>query len=228
MNARLERQPKKVASGYKLPDGLPERLYLLALDPMTGKLSNRSRLGLMLRAAALTELQLDGKLSDQDDRVVAVGTQIPARSPLGEQVFAEVEAGGRKRWKYWVERHARTAVPAVRDELERTRLIRVEHYRRLLVFPAERITLRQPLVRRQLLQAATDTLRPARLVTRVDLRDAALVVLASAGELKPVLSKEQRKQYKDRIAQLTIRVGPVGPALRKAVQQQNAAANSAG
>jgi hypothetical protein len=225
--SRPERPRAVVASSKGAPpDGLPERLYLLAFDPATGKLGNRSRLGLMLRAAALADLQLAGRLTDDDGRVVA--TAGPTSSPLVAHVLTQIQAGSRKRWKYWIEHRARHALPMVRDELERNRLIKVEPYRRFLVFPAERITLRQPLVRRQLLQAATDTLRPARLVTRVDLRDAALVVLAAAGELKPVLSKDQRKQHKERLAQLTIRVGPVGPALRKAVQQQNAAANSGG
>ncbi|GAA1550910.1 GOLPH3/VPS74 family protein [Kribbella lupini] len=243
MNARLDRRPGTPAAGTPRPrperpravvalskgappEGLPERLYLLAFDPTTGKLGSRSRLGLTLRAAALADLHLAGRLTDDDGRVVA--TVGPTRSPLAEHVLTEIDTGPRKRWKYWIERRARHALPMVRDELERNHLIKVEPYRRFLVFPAERITLRQPLVRRQLLQAATDTLRPARLVTRVDLRDAALVVLAATGELKPVLSKDQRKQHKDRLAQLTIRVGPVGPALRKAVQAQNAAASSGG
>ncbi|ONI72447.1 hypothetical protein BWI15_15335 [Kribbella sp. ALI-6-A] len=196
---------------------------MLAFDPSTGKVANRSRLGLLLNAAALTDLHLAGLLTDEDGRVVAVAVAGPAGSPIAEHLLAEIQAGGRKRWKRWIERRARHAVPRVRDELERNHLIKVESYRRFGILPAERITLRQPLVRRQLLQAATDTLRPARLVTRVDLRDAALVVLAATGELKPVLSKEQRKQHKERLAQLAVRIGPVVPALRKAIQAQNAA-----
>ncbi|WP_432941838.1 GOLPH3/VPS74 family protein [Kribbella sp. CA-253562] len=247
MNARLDRRsgtpgraarpgppgarpdrPRQVVAASKgtVPPGLPERLYLLAFDPSTGKVANRSRLGLLLNAAALTDLHLAGRLTDEDGRVIAATG--PTSSPIAEHLLAEIQAGGRKRWKHWIERRARHAVPRVRDELERGQLIKVEAYRRFGIFPAERITLRQPLVRRQLLQAATDTLRPARLVTRVDLRDAALVVLAATGELKPVLSKEQRKQDKERLAQLAVRIGPVIPALRKAIQAQNAAHSSGG
>jgi hypothetical protein len=229
MNARSIRKPERpqqvVAADKSTYPALPERLYLLAFDPTTAKLTNKSRLGLMLRAAALIDLQLDGRLADQDGRVVA--SSGATSSPLAAHVLVQVETGGRKRWKYWVERKARQAVPMVRDELERRHLIKVERYRRFGFFPAERITLRQPLVRRQLLQAATDTLRPARLVSRVDPRDAALVVLASTGELKHVLSKAQRKQHKERLGQLSVLAGPPVQALRKAIQAQSAAAGAA-
>ncbi|MGC4940902.1 GOLPH3/VPS74 family protein [Kribbella sp. DT2] len=225
-NRRPERPQQAVAPDKGTPPGLAERLYLLAFDPATSKLANKSRLGLMLRAAALIDLQLDGRLTEQDGRVVA--SRGVAASPLAADVLAQVESGGRKRWKYWVERRARHALPMVRDELERRHLIKVEPYRRFGLFPAQRITLRQPLVRRQLLHAATDALRPARLVSRVDPRDAALVVLASTGELKPVLSRAQRKQHKDRLAQLEVLAGPAVPALRKVIQQRNAAAANSG
>ncbi|ADB34869.1 hypothetical protein Kfla_5865 [Kribbella flavida DSM 17836] len=227
-------RPRAVGHGRSaLPDGLAARLYLLALDPATGKLASRSKLGLMLRAATLVDLQLAGRLADEEGRVV-LATPRPGGassaqahlhlSPVSERMLAEIEAAGRKRWRYWVERHQRAAVGAVRDELVKARLIDVERYRRFGVLPAERLTLRQPLVRRHLLHAALDTLRPARLVTRVDLRDATLAVLAAAGDLRLVLPKEQRKRHKERLAQLAVRVGPVAPALRKALQKQAGAA----
>ena len=107
----------------------------------------------------------------------------------------------------------------VRDELARARLIKVEPRRVLGIFPADRITLRHPLVRRHLLQSAHDTLRPSRLVSRVDLRDASVVVLASTADLRTVLTKDQRTRHKDRLGQLAVRVGPVVSALKKSLQQ---------
>ncbi|MEU4603901.1 GPP34 family phosphoprotein [Kribbella sp. NPDC023972] len=160
------RRPRVAALGrVKPPEALTARLFLLAYDPSTGRLTGRwTKLGRILRAAALVDLQLRGNLAD------------------------------------------------------------VERYRVLGLFPADRITLRHPLVRRHVLRNATDTLRSSRLVTRVDLRDAAVVVLAATGDLRTVLTKDQRTRHRDRLAQLAVRVGPVVPALKKALQQSHTAA----
>ncbi|HET6297874.1 MAG TPA: GPP34 family phosphoprotein [Kribbella sp.] len=229
MPPRLTRRPavRPVASS-KLPDALPARLFLLAYDPATGRLASRSRLGQMLRAAALIDLQLSGHLGDDDDRAQVKVQRGRPHDPIAASMLDDISASSPRKWRYWIDRHHRGILREVRDELERARLIKVEPHRRFGLFPAERITLRQPLVRRQLLQAATDTLRPARLVTRIDLRDAALVVLAATGDLRTVVSKDQRDRHKDRLAQLAVRVGPVVPALRKSVQASAAAAAGGG
>ncbi|TWD79190.1 Golgi phosphoprotein 3 GPP34 [Kribbella amoyensis] len=222
------RAAPKVALGKRTaPASVPARLYLLACDPTTGRLAGGSRLGLVLRAAALVDLQFSGHLVDDNGRVAVKTGPTPA-DPVLAGVLEGIGASGPRKWGYWVGRRPRAMVRDVRDELVRSQVIRVEPYRRYGVVPAERITVRQPLLRRQLLQAATDTLRPARLVTRVDLADAALAVLAATGDLRPILSKDQRTRHKDRLAQLAVRVGPVVPALRKAIQHQSAAASSGG
>ena len=219
----VRRDPTRrvVALGkVKAPDALAARLFLLACDPQTGKLAARSRLGKILRAAALVDLQLSGNLADDNGRARLTKAADPA-DPVLAAVLGDIRRVGPRKWRTWVDRHPRAIVRDVRNDLERARLIKVEPYRVLGVFPAHRITLRQPLIRRQLLQRATDTLRPARLVTRVDLRDAAIVVLASTGDVRTVLSKDQGKRHKERLAQLAVRVGPVVPALKKALQQSS-------
>jgi hypothetical protein len=206
------------------PDSLAARLFLLAYDPSTGRLVGRwTKLGRILRAAALVDLQLSGNLADDNGRARLTKAADPV-DPVLAGVLRDIRRVGPRKWRTWVDRRHGAIVREVRDELERARLIKVERYRILGLFPAHRITLRHPLVRRQLLRNATDTLRPARLVTRIDLRDAAVVVLAATGELRTVLTKDQRKRHKDRLAQLTVRVGPVPPALKKAIQQANSSA----
>lgn len=220
-----DRPPVPLAAGNKsVPETLPARIFLLAYDPAKGRLVSRSKLGPILRAAALADLSASGRLLDDNHRViVAEGTTKPS-DPVLANVFAEISHGPRRKWTHWVGRRHRAILREVRDQLESDRVIRVETRRLWGVVPAERITLRRPLVRRQLLQSVTDTLRPAQLVTRIDLRDAALVVLAATGDLRTVLTKEQRRAHKDRLAQLAVRVGPVVPALRKTLQHQSAAA----
>ncbi|MGW1344892.1 GOLPH3/VPS74 family protein [Kribbella sp. NPDC002412] len=208
----------------KAPDALAARLFLLAYDPSTGRLAGRwTRLGRILRAAALADLQLRGNLADDNGRARLTKVADPV-DPVLAGVLNDIRRIGPRKWRTWIDRRHGRIVRDVRDELERARLIKVEHYRVLGLFPADRITLRHPLVRRQLLRNATDALRPARLVTRVDLRDAAVVTLAATGDLRTVLTKDQRKRHKDRLAQLAVRVGPVVPALKKALQQSNSQA----
>jgi hypothetical protein len=229
MNARLIRRPatpgKEVAVGKGvMPDSLPAKLFVLSCEPTSGRLKGRSQLGRLLRAAALVDLQLTGRLVDDEGRAKVTTKSAPV-DPVLAAVLEDIKASSPKKWRHWVDRRRGPIVREVRDELEKGRLIKVERRRRFLVFPVERITVRQPLMRRQLLQAATDTLRPARLVTRIDLRDAALVVLAATADLRIVVSKDQRQHHKDRLAQLAVRIGPVVPALKKAIQAAASAAS---
>ncbi|WP_371404882.1 GPP34 family phosphoprotein [Kribbella sp. NBC_00662] len=196
-------------------------MFLLTCDPERGRLGARSKIGKVLRAAVLVELQLSGNLVDDGGR--ARVTSVPAPSdPVLAGVLAEVRAVGPRRWRHWIDRRGGVTVRRVRDELERARLIKVEPHRILGIVPADRIAIRHPLMRTQLLQAAHDTLRASRLVSRVDLRDASIVVLASTADLRTILTKEQRSRHKDRLAQLAVRVGPVVPALKKSLQQTSA------
>ncbi len=218
------RRRQVVALGsVKAPDALHARLFLLAYDPSTGRLAGRwTKLGRVLRAAALVDLQLAGNLADDNGRARLTKAADPV-DPVLAGVLKDIRRVGPRKWRTWVDRHHGRIVRDVRDELERARLIKVERYHILGLFPAHHVTLRHPLVRRHLLRNATDTLRPARLVTRVDLRDAAVVVLAATGDLRTVVTKDQRTRHKDRLAQLAVRVGPVVPALKKALQQSQAA-----
>ena len=200
------------------PDALPARLFLLAYDPERGRLTARSKLGKLLRAAALVDLQLTGNLADDNGRARLTMAPAPV-DPVLAGVLENIRAVGPRKWRHWIDRRPRAIIREVRDDLERAHLIRVEPHRILGLIPADRITLRHPLLRRQILQSATDTLRPSRLVSRVDLRDAAIVVLASTADLRTVITKDQRIRHKDRLAQLGVRVGPIVPALKKALQQ---------
>ncbi|WP_141854364.1 GOLPH3/VPS74 family protein [Kribbella jejuensis] len=213
------RSGRVVALGKgRVPEALGARLFLLAYDPERGRLTGRGKLGKVLRAAVLVELQLSGNVVDDGRRARVVDGVVPG-DPLVADVLEELRAVGPRRWRYWIDRRGGATVRRVRDQLERDHLIKVEPRRVLGIFPADRITLRHPLVRRQLLQSARDTLRPSRVVSRVDLRDASVVVLAATADLRTVLTKEQRARHKDRLAQLAVRVGPAVPALKKSLQQ---------
>ncbi|HSV66522.1 MAG TPA: GPP34 family phosphoprotein [Mycobacteriales bacterium] len=226
----------------ELPESLPARLYLLACDTRKERLTNRSMIGHALRAAALTDLLLTGQLADKRGKAVVADRTPPGgpmprdpmpRDPVSSDpvlaaVLAEIRAGRPRSWKRWVRTGARPTRDAVRDQLMAGRWIRVEQHRILGLFPTARITLRQPTVVSNLHRRVRTILVGAQPASRVDPRDAALVALAAAGELRTVLTRAQRREHKRRISQLTEASGPAVAALRKVVQELAASAVGAG
>lgn len=198
-------------------------MFLLAYDPERRRLTGRSKLGKVLRAAALVDLQLTGNLTDDNGRARVTKAAAPT-DPALVMMLEQLRGVGPRKWRHWIDRRPGALVRQVRDDLDRAHLIKVEPHRILGIIPANRITLRHPLVRRQILQSAHDTLRASRLVSRVDLRDASIVVLASTADLRTVVTKDQRARHKDRLAQLAVRLGPVVPALKKSLQQAQSSA----
>ncbi|GAA0610545.1 GPP34 family phosphoprotein [Kribbella sandramycini] len=210
-----------------VPSALAARMFLLAYDPAKGRLTAKAKLGRTLRAAALIDLQLRGNLADDNGKArVESKAAVPTDEVL-IGILADIEASRPKKWRAWIDRRQGAILRQVRDGLEQEQVIKVERGRLFGLIPIDRVAVRHPLVRRQLAQRATDVLRPSRPVSQVDLRDAALIVLAATADLRVVLTKEQQRQHKNRLAQLAVRVGPVAPALKKALQAAQHASSGA-
>ncbi|RKS69063.1 Golgi phosphoprotein 3 GPP34 [Actinomadura pelletieri DSM 43383] len=199
----------------RVPETLPARMFLLAYDTNKQKMTKGgAQLGYVLRAAALTELYLDGRLGE-GRRGPVPGT--PGDDPYG--VLAQIAASPRPRtWKHWVRKDSRAIVRTVRDELVHDGWIRVRRRTVLGVFPRHEITVKDPRVVKTLWGGASSALR-GRPVAHVNSFDAAAVALAAAGELKTVLPGADRRRYRRRIAELTARTGPAAPAVRRALDQ---------
>jgi hypothetical protein len=56
-----------------LPESLPARLYLLAYDTEKNRVTAQSQLGLVLRGAALADLYLTGRVTDENGKARAAG-----------------------------------------------------------------------------------------------------------------------------------------------------------
>lgn len=193
----------------EVPESLPARMYLLAYDLRKQKMAKGgTRLGYVLRAAALTELYLDGRLGEER-RGPVPGT--PGDDPYG--VVAQIAASRPRPWRHWVRKDARALVGTVRDELMRDGWIKVRDRRVLGLFPHRQITVRDPRVVKTLYGGASSALR-GRPVAHVHSYDAAAAALAAAGELTPVLTGRDRRRYKRRIEELSARTGPAVPAVR--------------
>ncbi|MCF2529973.1 GOLPH3/VPS74 family protein [Yinghuangia soli] len=201
---------------------LTRRMFLLACDPERQRLAGREYLGLVLNAAALQELYDDGLLADDDGRPRTSGARGAApRSALAAAVHRRIAEDPKPRpWRYWVKKAERAAVGTVRDELLGERLIRVQHRRVLLVLRFESVQLRQPRLRTAVLGGVRDALRPAQPASRVPHGDAAAAVFAHIGEMRPVMSRAERRAARPRIAELEPRLGPVPAALRRTVKDK--------
>jgi Golgi phosphoprotein 3 (GPP34) len=204
-------------SGY--PESLPGQLYLLAYDQRRERLTARTQLGYLMRAAALTDLRLRGHIADEG-RKVRVTSPGGVADPVLGGVLRELAESRPRSWTRWVRRGARRTRLAVRDQLATGGWIRVEPRRLLGIFPTTRITIRDPLV----IQRLTDRLGTALRSADTDPTAAALVALAAAGELRTVLPRAKAREYKQRIAELSERAGPAVPALRRVIQQLRSSA----
>lgn len=212
------------------PASLPARLYLLAYDTRRQRLTARSRLGHVVRAGALADLLLDGRVTDDSGRPRTDGSGTPrpgagllGPDPVVDSMLKEIAASRPRRWQHWVRHDARSAQRAVRDQLEDGGWIRVEFRRPLGIFSRTVITLRDPRTVNRLVAEVTRSLHGGEPAARIPPRRAALVALAAAGELPTVFPRSVRRRHRNRIGQLEDCCGPITPALRRVIQQQRAA-----
>ncbi|MDH6135631.1 hypothetical protein P3T37_005047 [Kitasatospora sp. MAA4] len=209
-----------------LPDTLPGKLYLLAYNPETGRPVARADLDLLLRAAALADLLRRGLVQDVDGRPSATGRAPHGLNPLLADLLRRIAETRPHPWAWWIRLRGRPGHPvrSVRDDLAAAGWIRVEEYRILGLFRSARITERNPRVRKALAATVSSALRGP--VSRIDPADAALVALADAAQLRTVLTRQQRREHRERLALLTEQTGPVPHALRSAIRSRRAAAAS--
>jgi len=204
-----------------VPGSLPQRIFLLAYNPDKGRVGVGTHLGAMLRAAALADLYLKGHLTDERRRAV-VHVRHPCHDPVLDALLEEIAGSRRRTWQSWVGRRQRAAVSAVRQQLSDGGWARLERHKILGLFPTTKVTIRDPRVRKELLGRVNGALKNP--IGRTDLADAALVAIVAAGDLKLVLDRRTRRANKRRIQELTDLSGPIGPALRKSIQADAAAA----
>ena len=211
------------------PSSLAARLFLLSFNLDKNRLARFTELGCLVRAGALTDLFLAGRLVDDNGRAkVDARRRDPVPDPVLAEVLRQVADSRPRKWKYWVDKRSRATNLAVRDQLAADGWIRVERRRLLRVIPADRVTVRERAAVAQLQREAGRVLRGSVPMSRVDARDAALVALAATGELRTLAGRRERRENKRRIAEAAVATGPVAPALRAAIKDKQAHAGAAG
>jgi Golgi phosphoprotein 3 (GPP34) len=200
-----------------MTESLPARIYLSAFDPTKQRLTGRGTLGVLMRAAALTELLHAGRLRDVDGRPAVQG---PASDPL----LTEIAASRPRPWAHWVGRGEKAIWREVQDALVAAGRIRLEPYRVLGIFPATRVVVLDPMVVPRLRETMSRILRDPGPADRVDPADAALVALAAVGGLRTAIDRRSTREHKARIVELSAVAGPAVPAVRKVIQARQSVA----
>ncbi|TNC25458.1 GOLPH3/VPS74 family protein [Amycolatopsis alkalitolerans] len=209
------------------PESLAAKMFLLAFDPRKQRLTARDDLGYLLRAAALAELVLNGRLRDEDGKAVAAGPAL-AGDPVLDEQWSRIEAAGPRSWRRWVGHDRRQIFAAVRDQLAEAHVIKTEQVRILGLFPYTRVTLRDTRAARRVAEQVSRAVRGGQAAGRVDRDAGVLAALAAAGQLRVVLGGRERRQFKTRLDRLGEPVEPVAKALRRAITSKRAAAASGG
>ncbi len=202
-----------------VPDSLPQRIYLLAYDPAKGKVRIGTGLGAMLRAAALAELHLHGHLIDENS-CAAVDTRHPGHDPFLKGVLDEIAGSKPRKWQYWIDSRQGAAVKAVRQQLSDGGWVRLQPRKVLGLFPATKVTLRDPRARKELLTRVKSALKnPIGRIDPANPADAAMVAIVAAADLRLVLDRKTQRANERRIQELTKLSGPIAPALHESLRQ---------
>jgi hypothetical protein len=99
---------------------LPAALYLLSYDIDRQRLADRSKLGYLIRGAALTDLTLRQHLTDEDGRAKVSN---PARTEdnVLDALLAEIGSDKPRKWKALVQRNQSQTYRLLEQELESAR-----------------------------------------------------------------------------------------------------------
>ncbi|QQQ73653.1 GPP34 family phosphoprotein [Saccharothrix sp. 6-C] len=198
-----------------VPRSLPERVYLLAYNPDKGKVGSGTHLGAMLRAATLADLYLGGHLTDERGRAT-IHVRRPCDDPVLDALLEEIAAAKPHAWQSWINHRQGATFRAVRRHLDVGGWVHLRPHKILGLFPATRVTIRDPRVRDELVGRVNAVLHEP--FDSIDPADAALVAIVTAADLDLVLDRKAKRANKQRIQEVTELSGPIGPALRKSIQ----------
>ncbi|MER6788985.1 GPP34 family phosphoprotein [Streptomyces sp. NPDC000658] len=194
-------------------DDLACLMYLLAHDDAAQGPYDRRRTELLVRAAALTDLALRGRLGEDGGTVAVSGAQ-----PTGDPVLDGVlrDAAGGHGWKHLVRRHRKRTLTQVEDRLAAAGLLAVREPRTR--FGTRRLTVTDPAVPAALRARVHAALHGTGPVGEVPAADAALLALSAAGGVRRVVSRQDQKTFRARIDACTRGLAVLAPGLENAVR----------
>ncbi|MGW1590187.1 GOLPH3/VPS74 family protein [Streptomyces sp. NPDC002386] len=194
-------------------DDLPSLMYLLAHDDAAEGPYDRPRTQLLVRAAALVDLAMRGRLGEEDGTVTVSGTE-----PTGDPVLDGVlrEAAAPHGWRHLMRVDRKRTLTRVEDRLAAAGVLGVTEPR--TPFGTRRLTVTDRAVPTALRARVSAALHGDGPVGAIPTADAALLALAAAGGVRTVLSRQDRKTYRTRIDACTGTLAALAPGLEKAVR----------
>ncbi|MEU0967049.1 GPP34 family phosphoprotein [Streptomyces sp. NPDC005917] len=196
-----------------MTDDLACLLYLLAHDEAAEGPYDRSRTELLVRAAALVDLALRGRLGEDGGTVTVSGTQATS-DPVLDGVLRD--AADWHSWKHLVRRHRKRTLTEVEDRLAAAGLLTVKAPRTR--FGTRRTTVTDRAVPGALRARVSAALHGDGPVREIPTADAALLALAAAGGIRSVVSRQDQKTFRARIDACTGSLAALAPGLETAVR----------
>ncbi|OON81174.1 GOLPH3/VPS74 family protein [Streptomyces tsukubensis] len=208
---------------------LPQSLYLLCytVDKEKFELTNLQGRGQLLRAAALSELVIDGSLNAKGRKVVRRPAKAPADS-FAAAVLHDLPTEKPKGWLQFVHNKAHTAEKPVREQLAATGAITVTHEKRLGLVGIDKVSVNDPqevlALRERVRSAVLGGSDPA----AVAVDELTMAVFAYEVEVTSVFSGKERRENKQIFKELAARYDDLVPGLRKALRDSYLASVTVG
>ncbi|MFG3206600.1 GPP34 family phosphoprotein [Streptomyces sp. NPDC048192] len=196
-----------------MTDDLTCAMYLLAHDEAAEGPYDRSRTALLVRAAALTDLAMRGRLAEDRGTVSVSGTG-PTGNPVLDRVLRDAVGG--HSWKHLLRHHRKQTLTDVEDRLAAAGLLTVKEPRTR--FGTRRLRVTDPAVTTALRARVSAVLRGDGPVRELPAADAALLALAAAGGVRTVVSRRDQKVFRSRIDTCTGSLAVLAPGLEHAVR----------
>ncbi|QWF77114.1 GOLPH3/VPS74 family protein [Amycolatopsis sp. CA-230715] len=196
---------------------LPGKVYLLALNPKSGRLRDRQRSAYAVRAAALTDLVLSGRLAD-DGGAPVVRPRGSTGDDVLDEVLGQLVEGRPGSWKGAVRKGFRGTLRAVEAQLEASGVVEPRRSRVFGVIPVRGERLRDTGAQDRLRSVVDGALRGGGDVAAVPPADAALTALAVLARVKGAATARERRRYSARLAELGENAGAPAPALRSVLR----------
>ncbi|GAA1943206.1 GOLPH3/VPS74 family protein [Amycolatopsis minnesotensis] len=196
---------------------LPGKAYLLALNPKSGRLRDRERSAYAVRAAALTDLVLRGRLGD-DGGTPVVRPAGSTGDDVLDEVLGQLVEDRPGSWKGAVRKGSRGTVRTVEAQLEAAGVVEPRRAHVLGVFPVRGERLRDTGAQHRLRSVVDGVLRGGGEVAAIPPSDAALTALAVTARVKGIATAGERRRYSDRLDALGASAGAPAPALRSVLR----------
>ena len=187
-------------------------MYLLAHDDAAEGPYDRSRTELLVRAAALADLALRGRLREDGGTLTVSGMETTG-DPVLDGVLRDAAGHG---WKHLVRRHRKRTLTEVEDRLAVAGLLTVKAPRTR--FGTRRLTVTDRAVSAALRARVSAALHGDGPVQEIPAADGVLMALAAAGGIRSVVSREDQKTFRARIDACTGHLAALAPGLENAVR----------